>query len=761
MRGVDLVLLVAAAWVLLRLARLYAIAANLLRGELAAPTVAPIDEADVPAWVRDVLAPTVGRLGGPEHGLEPAGWTRSTESYPAGAQPRFAAHLCDAAQQVHAFVVPTWTPSPGQTVEASCATALDDGTWLITAPMALEARLVEVPGLRLAGDSGQPEAVLGLHRQRLSEVSAEGIAARALAPGALVEALAAVSARSWAALSDPAVTAPGSAPDRRVLRMGRALRFALRVSRARRPPSPGPPTAVPVEAPRVEHDLWAIRELERIRGARAGLRLRAGLFVLSGLAFALVLTRWLEPRIVLALSGVVLLHELGHWAAMRAFGYRDTSIFFVPFFGAAASGRKDDAPLWQEVVVLLAGPAPGLALGLLVGARPELAGPLGSQLGLLLVGLNALNLVPVLPLDGGRVVHAVLFAGRGGADVAFRSLGAAACIAASVWIADPMPALLGLVVLAGLPGALAAARVGRHVDRDAVRDETDESALLAVLVRAVHASGGSEAPFARKVGFVRLARRGLRRAPASILQRLGLLAAYAATVALGVAAARPWLPRGAGAAERFRHHRLDYACEDPSPLPSVFDFDPPSRRGHVELACVGPLLPGAEAATELLADYLALPAAARARPPWRGLPSEDQRLAWATFRWLRDRRDAIVFAGDDPDPDERRVLARAARELTGSGQPHDPAVVEACLEAADDPLSATLLERLGAPSPGARADRATLLGRIGTATLAEGRPALRLLMRDADGADLDALVRHACLRLCRRWEVTATVVTDP
>ncbi len=761
MRAVDLVLLAAAAWVLLRLARLYAIAANLLRGELGAPTIAPADPATVPPWVAEVLAPTVTRLGGPEHHLAPVGWTRSTESYPAGAQPRFAAHLCDAAQQVHAFVVPTWTPSPGHTVEASCATALTDGTWLITAPMALEARLVEVPGLRLAGDSGQAEAVLGLHRQRLAELGAEGIAARALSPDAMVEALAALSLRSWAALSDPAVTAPGSTPDRRVLRLGRALRFALRVSRVRRPSGPSPAAAEATGAPQVEHDLWAIRELERIRGARTGLPLRAGLFVLSGLAFALVLTRWLEPRIVIALSAVVLLHELGHWAAMRAFGYRDTSIFFVPFFGAAASGRKDDAPLWQEVVVLLAGPAPGLALGLLVGARPELAGPLGSQLGLLLVGLNALNLVPVLPLDGGRIVHAVLFAGRGGVDVAFRAIGAAACIAASLWIADPVPALLGLLVLAGLPGALAAARVGRHVDRDAVRDETDESGLLAILVRAVHASGAAEAPFGRKVGFVRLARRGLRRAPASIAQRVGLLAAYAATVGLGATAARPWLPRSEPEADRFRHHRLDYACESPSPLPAAFDFDPPSRRGHVELSCQGPSLPGAEAATELLADYLALPAAAGARPPWQGRPSEAQRLAWSTFRWLRDRRDAIVFAGDDADPDEGLVLAQAARELAESGRPHDPAVVEACLEAAEDPRSGTLLQQLGAPAPGARADRATLLARIGTATLSEGRPALRLLMRDADGANLDALVRHACLRLCRRWEVTATVVTDP
>src|SRR5262245_26006745 len=37
---------------------------------------------------------------------------------------------------------------------------------------------------------------------------------------------------------------------------------------------------------------------------------------------------------------VLLFHEAGHWVAMRAFGYRNLRMFFIPFLGAAVSGRN-------------------------------------------------------------------------------------------------------------------------------------------------------------------------------------------------------------------------------------------------------------------------------------------------------------------------------------------------------------------------------------------------------------------------------------
>jgi hypothetical protein len=47
-----------------------------------------------------------------------------------------------------------------------------------------------------------------------------------------------------------------------------------------------------------------------------------------------------SPRGLVILVGVLLFHELGHYAGMRLFGYRDVRMFFIPFFGAAVSGKR-------------------------------------------------------------------------------------------------------------------------------------------------------------------------------------------------------------------------------------------------------------------------------------------------------------------------------------------------------------------------------------------------------------------------------------
>lgn len=114
----------------------------------------------------------------------------------------------------------------------------------------------------------------------------------------------------------------------------------------------------------------------------------------------LALTHWVLPLI-----GVLLFHELGHYAAMRLFGYRDVRMFFVPFFGAAVSGQKQAAPAWQQATVLLSGPLPGIVVGVLLSTLnpPWLTAPVAF----LLIVINGFNLLPLSPLDGGRLLHAL------------------------------------------------------------------------------------------------------------------------------------------------------------------------------------------------------------------------------------------------------------------------------------------------------------------------------------------------------------------
>lgn len=115
---------------------------------------------------------------------------------------------------------------------------------------------------------------------------------------------------------------------------------------------------------------------------------------------------------VFMLLGIIAVHEFGHWLAMKIFGYRGMGRFFIPFLGPVDRGRKLHATPWQQIVVILAGPVPGLlaGLGLLIAGYflPGLPPWLLDLAGLSVV-LNAFHLLPFLPLDGGRIVDLLVF----------------------------------------------------------------------------------------------------------------------------------------------------------------------------------------------------------------------------------------------------------------------------------------------------------------------------------------------------------------
>ncbi len=108
--------------------------------------------------------------------------------------------------------------------------------------------------------------------------------------------------------------------------------------------------------------------------------------------------------------GILFIHELGHFFAMKIFGYKDLSMFFIPFFGAAVTGRKLHVQSWQDAVMTMAGPLPGIIIGLplyFYGRMNELE--VLKHAGFMMLIINALNLLPIKPLDGGRFFETILF----------------------------------------------------------------------------------------------------------------------------------------------------------------------------------------------------------------------------------------------------------------------------------------------------------------------------------------------------------------
>jgi Zn-dependent protease/CBS domain-containing protein len=123
---------------------------------------------------------------------------------------------------------------------------------------------------------------------------------------------------------------------------------------------------------------------------------------------------------ILALFACVLLHEFGHALAARAFGIQTPDITLLPIGGVARLQRMPDKP-WQELVVAIAGPLVNVLIAavliLVMGRQAafdhlqHLGNP-GDEMLAKLTSINIwlvlFNLIPAFPMDGGRVLRALL-----------------------------------------------------------------------------------------------------------------------------------------------------------------------------------------------------------------------------------------------------------------------------------------------------------------------------------------------------------------
>lgn len=133
---------------------------------------------------------------------------------------------------------------------------------------------------------------------------------------------------------------------------------------------------------------------------------RKSLISLGIYIFVFLVIFQLEPIFVAAVLIVLLIHEFGHFFAMKAFNYTNVKLFIIPLLGAYVTGKKSLISQRQMSLVILAGPVPGIIIGLcLLVSTDYYPNDRIEMLGKIFLGLNFFNLLPFIPLDGGRLLE--------------------------------------------------------------------------------------------------------------------------------------------------------------------------------------------------------------------------------------------------------------------------------------------------------------------------------------------------------------------
>lgn len=133
---------------------------------------------------------------------------------------------------------------------------------------------------------------------------------------------------------------------------------------------------------------------------------RKSLFSLLIYAFLFYVIFHQDIIYIAALLVVLMIHEMGHFFAMKFFNYTNVKLFVLPLLGAFVTGKKTVISQRQMSVVILAGPLPGIIIGFcLLMSNIYYPNPRIEMLGNIFFILNLFNLLPFAPLDGGKLLE--------------------------------------------------------------------------------------------------------------------------------------------------------------------------------------------------------------------------------------------------------------------------------------------------------------------------------------------------------------------
>ncbi len=154
-----------------------------------------------------------------------------------------------------------------------------------------------------------------------------------------------------------------------------------------------------------------------VKGLKVG---KVGLAVTSMASYAYLLS-W---QFAVMIMVMLFIHESGHIWAMRRYGIKTKGIYFLPFLGAAAVADAEFPSRGAEVVIAIMGPLWGFALVLFTGLIYVLTeNPLFAAAASWMAMVNLFNLLPINPLDGGRIMKSIAYSVNSGIGLVFLTIG--------------------------------------------------------------------------------------------------------------------------------------------------------------------------------------------------------------------------------------------------------------------------------------------------------------------------------------------------
>ena len=127
-------------------------------------------------------------------------------------------------------------------------------------------------------------------------------------------------------------------------------------------------------------------------------------------------------------------HELGHIWAMKRCGLKTKGIYFIPFLGAAAVSEEMFKTRRDEVYVAIMGPIWGFALAVGTALVYVFTGNtfFAAAAGWMAM-INLFNLLPISPLDGGRIMKSIAFSINSKMGFIFLVIGIIISMILTVW----------------------------------------------------------------------------------------------------------------------------------------------------------------------------------------------------------------------------------------------------------------------------------------------------------------------------------------